>query len=397
VTFRYLDRLIYFLAIGLGSSICVSNAPLANAALSPTGDVTEVPAPRSVSLEDVQRILAEDRGEPDAEVARQLSALSLTERMSDARLASLEKGLPGTKSRWALVAAADASVFLAPPAADVLSQAPPDLNEQRRMMALTVDYLAKTLPRLPDFYATRTTIRYDGDVNLPRVGLHRRAASQQDSSWRRVAISKATVVYRNGAELVDPQYWGKHPSHPEGEGLITRGTFGPILSTVIVDAAHGETAWDHWERRAAGALAVFRYRVAENQSHYSVAFHGRANENGVAEQATGYHGEVAIDPATGTILRLTVEADPPLGSPIVRGDIMVEYGPVEISGRTYTCPVRSVSISLTAAGLMGGRDTFGHPAKTRDATLLNDVTFDDYHQFRSTSRILTGSVPVSDH
>ncbi|HTF72488.1 MAG TPA: hypothetical protein VK638_58445 [Edaphobacter sp.] len=29
----------------------------------------------------------------------------------------------------------------------------------------------------------------------------------------------------------------EHPHYPEGEGLITRGTFGPILSIVIVDAA----------------------------------------------------------------------------------------------------------------------------------------------------------------
>jgi hypothetical protein len=73
---------------------------------------------------------------------------------------------------------------------------------------------------------------------------------------------------------------------------------------------------------------------------------------------------------------------------------MVEYGPVEIGGKTYTCPVRSVSISKE--GLTGGIDPFGGFAQTPQTILLNDVIFDDYHLFRSNSRILTGDVPVLD-
>ena len=52
--------------------------------------------------------------------------------------------------------------------------------------------------------------------------------------------------------------------------------------------------------------------------------------------------EIGIDPASGTILRLVLEADPDLGSSMERADIIVEYGSVVIG---YTCPVRSVSIS----------------------------------------------------
>jgi hypothetical protein len=184
---------------------------------------------------------------------------------------------------------------------------------------------------------------------------------------------------------------GKRSSHPEDEGLITRGTFGPILLTVIADAAQGEMIWDHWQRGSAGTLAVFRYRVPKNQSHYSVAFLGVSSQKGVAEPVTGYHGEVGIDPATGTILRLTVQADLALGSPILRGDIMAEYGPVEIGGKTYTCPIRSVSISLYD-------DRFVHPfAQGPEDSLLNDVTFADYHLFRAESRVLPGYTPAPNH
>jgi hypothetical protein len=347
----------------------------------------------AATVEDVQRILAEDKSKRDAEIARQLSGLKLTERMSSAKLKSLEQSAPGTKSRRALLALADASMFLTPAAADVLSEAPPDLNEQRRMLALTVEYLAKALPRLPNFYATRTIVRFE-DM---QSGRRTRAGSRNHSSWRQVGSSQVVVAYRDGKEVINPREWGKHPHHSEGEGLITRGTFGPILSVVFVDAAHGGGfIWSRWERGSSGTVAVFRYRVAKDQSHYSVGSHGRSNNQEDAQQVTGYHGEVAIDPATGTILRLTVQAEQPLGSPILEGDIMVEYAPVEIGGKTYTCPIRSVSIVMRGMGIMGVYP-FTRSASTSDTTLLNDMTFENYHQFRSDSRILIGNIPVPAH
>jgi hypothetical protein len=212
-----------------------------------------------------------------------------------------------------------------------------------------------------------------------------------------VGGSKVVVVYRDGREVIDPREWGKHPHHPEGEGLITRGTFGPILSIVFVDAAHsGGFTWSRWGRGSAGTVAVFRYRVPKEQSHYSVGTHGLSGDQGVEAQVSGYHGEVAIDPATGTILRVTVQAEQPLNSPILQSDIMVEYGPVEIGGKIYTCPVRSVSISIHGMGIMN-EYPFTQSTSTSDVTLLNDMTFDNYHQFRSESRILFGNVPAPDH
>jgi len=394
VTFRSFS----LLAVGFASSICVLNAPLLNAALSPSSGWVESSARQSVTVEDVQRILPPDKGKldkgkSDARIARQLSGLELTERMSSAKLKSLEQNVSGMKSRWALVALADASVFLGPPAADVLSQAPPDANEQQRMIDLIVEYLARTLPKLPNFYATRTIVGFE-DI---QSGRRPRAGSGNHPSWRQVGSSKVVVAYRDGKEVINPREWGKHPHHPEGEGLITRGTFGPILSTVIGDAAHGGMTWNRWERGSAGTLAVFRYRVPKEHSHYSVSFHGLSSDKADAEPVTGYHGEVAIDPATGTILRLTVQAEQPLGSPVFQGDIMVEYGPVEIGGKTYTCPVRSVSISMGDMRFMSGTDPLGEYTPGPEATLLNDVTFENYHQFRSDSRILTGNIPAPAH
>ena len=344
-------------------------------------------ASENVTLHALQRILAESQGKHDAQIAKQLSRLELTERLSSAEFKSLDQTTLGPGTRAALVALADASEFLPPAPADVLPQAPPDLNEQRRIIASTIDYLGKTLPRLPDFSATRATVRYAGGPSA--------AIQHDEGSWRAVGRSTAIVVYRDGKEVVNPSEWGKHSArhdaHHDVGALITRGTFGPILSTVIIDASHGDTTWDRWERGDSSPIAVFRYRVPQNQSHYSVGFHAPSSSKGEAEQYTGYHGELAIDPATGTILRITVQADLPFGSPLLESDIMVEYGPVEIGGKSYTCPLRSVAISFIGSGLA---DEMSLSTQYPDAVSLNDVTFSNYHLFRSDSRILTGDVPA---
>jgi hypothetical protein len=164
---------------------------------------------------------------------------------------------------------------------------------------------------------------------------------------------------------------------------------------VVVDAAQVGFTWSRWERGSAGMLAVFRYRIPQERSHYSVGINAPFRDKGDAEK-TAYHGEVAIDPSSGTILRLTVQAEQPLSSLILQGDIMVKYGPVEIGGKIYTCPVRSVSIGIGSMGFTSVYPFTTSPSKG-NTTLLNDMTFDNYHQFRSESRILSGIIPTPAH
>lgn len=81
--------------------------------------------------------------------------------------------------------------------------------------------------------------------------------------------------------------------------------------------------------------------------------------------------------------------------PLERSDIMVEYGPVEMGGTTYICPVRSVSISRQPTVKV--IHEWGEVFKVYGPfeTLLDDVIFDKYHLFRSESRILPGFTPAT--
>ena len=347
-------------------------------------------AARPVTVEELERALKELQGEPDAKAAKQLSAHALTERLSSAKLSALKAGLPGVKAQQALVALADASVFLNPPAAEIPAGAPPDLAAQRRMMAQTIDYLAKTIPKLPDFFAARVTAHYE--ESPPKSW--KPGSNAQRGPLHLTNTSSVNMLFRGGHDLVVAEAAkGKKPT-PNEQRLFTRGTFGEILSVVIEDAPGGRLTWSRWELGAGGPdAAVFRFAVPRKNSHYIVLGGSSSFSAGIDElqPPTAYHGEIAIDPVAGTILRLVMEADPEPGSPIVRAGVMVEYGPVEIGGKTYFCPVRSVSISR---GLASYRfDSEGRQVPGPALTMLNDVAFTGYHMFRSEVRMLSGSNP----
>jgi VWFA-related protein len=95
----------------------------------------------------------------------------------------------------------------------------------------------------------------------------------------------------------------------------------------------------------------------------------------------GYRGSLWVDPATGTILRVTLVADLKGDSAIERGAILVEYGPVPIADKAVICPVRSLALSYAQASV--------ETTLKGDATeWLNENLFTGYHMFASTSRIV---------
>lgn len=362
-------------------------------------------AEKAVSVEKVtvgqlDQVLADARSRKDADVAKELARLELTERATTARLLLWEAGLPGPKSRQALIALADASGFLDPPAAEIPDISAPDVAAQRQIMARAVDYLGKILPRLPNFFATRTTTRFV-DV-LPGVEEDWKVSSRYEP-LHFLDRSSATVLFRDGKEVVDTGAAKDKKLSPIGQGLTTRGVFGPILGIVIVDAARGNVSWSHWEQGASGPRAVFHYAVPQEKSHYQVGwccttFKKVGNEFYLreVEQLTGYHGEIAIDPENGTILRLTLEADLKPDDPISRAAILVEYGPVEIGGKTYTCPVKSVSLSLAPVVIALRDPSAKANVPEIRKTSLNDVEFGQYHLFRAETRILGADSPEQD-
>lgn len=331
----------------------------------------EPEGPQPATVDQLTKAVGRTKGADDGEAAKEIERLQLTERLSSPKLAKSSAQLRGKRSKSALMAVADVSAFLNPPLDEIPQKAAPDMAEQTRMMSQVMDYLKTILPKLPNFYARRFTTSFE-EVWKPKddEGMQKRIALHSTGEF------KATVFYREGKEVV-------HAEGAQEHGLITRGTFGPILSVAVLDAAHSNTIrWSRWEEGPNGSMAVFRFQVPQTESHYRVSGSAEFGMMGPA----AYHGEIGIDPASGTILRLVVEADPALGSTIERAGIMVEYGSVVIGGKPYTCPRRSVSYSVGALDVLTPSDT--GKGRKRKAARLNDVLFNDYHVFRAEMRIV---------
>jgi VWFA-related protein len=346
----------------------------------------QIPAPKRISIEQLQEILERDEG--DADKAKQLTGLELTERLSERRLSSLYAIAHGKRTRQEVRLLADASSFLDPPADEILAEPPPDQDAQKKILSKTSEYLENTIHKLPDLFAKQTTVRYqerpmyfEGETDIRYQPLH------VTDNWT------TTVRYRNGVEMAEanpPRHKAKEPE------LITYGIFGPVLNGVLAAIdKNGVLTWNRWEQGSRGRMAVFRYTVSLDTSRYEVQLcclpDGDGNQ--AFQRYTAYHVDIAIDPESGVILRLQFRDDLKSTTPETRSDIMIEYGPVEIGGKTYFCPIRSVSIVRgRSVGVLREWDesfrTWGPYG-----TMLNDVSFDGYHMFRSESRMLTGFTP----
>ena len=396
-----------------------------------TALIVPASAAKRITIEQLQQTLAaaQSAHRKDGDVAQQLADAELTERVGPQALQQMLAVSPGPRTAAELRALADASVFLDPPAGQIPTIPAPDLATQRAILGKTIHYVARTLPTLPDFVATRVTEHFD---DLPQVlepgGWPTRAGLHLDGT------SHIPIAYRDGRETDDPAL----ASQPEGgikkvdqarspdtenakpaatAGLTSWGEFGPILGVVLVDAAKGKLGWAHWERLDGKRVAVFQFAVDRSVSHYNLQYccvksgeviggsYGSGGRGGqpankgmlksgesVFHEITGYHGNLTIDPDTGTILRIAIEADLKSADAIQRAAIMVEYGAVKIGDNTYICPTRSISDSVSHDLYQASLTS---PFVDMAEVQLNEVAFTGYHHFGSESTLVALAAPAS--
>ncbi len=357
-------------------------------------DQPRLPTKR-VTVQELGQMLGAASKENDGVLAEQLAGLELSERLSSSRLSVWQDRLRGKKSKAALAAVADESAFLDPPEAEIPHDPAPDLEVQRQMLLRTVKYLHEAIPKLPDFFAMRTTTQYE--QQSPKEGDTWKTALA-NQLLREAVTEKATLRYRNGHEEQDVEKKTGSQSAKKKDLNFT-GVFGPILGSVLVDAMASDSRliWGHWAEGERGKEAVFRYVVRDDNPRYTLV-HCCLVGGKEFRVLARYLGELAIDPGTGAILRLTMESQPgwirepnlqPV-QPVKAASMMVEYGPVEISGRRYICPRRSVVImrarNIRTLAVWG--QTF--EIYTPYETLLNDMVYTDYHKFGSEARMLPG-------
>ncbi len=372
-----------------------------------TGLALPALAAKTVTVDQMNQWLAKVRHKSDTTLAREIAGVQLSERATPTELADWEAEFSGATPRDALLALSDASQFLALPQNEILKIPPPGLQLEVAMLSRAVQNVVKTVGKLPDFFATRETLHFEETPAQPSNPPLPNSREDFDtrggfSVWGDVAQPQpvplhfagrgsVVVTYRDGAEVPFARSAVKSKPQSWVEGLTTSGEFGPILSVVLGDALHGKLEWGYWEQQRSNPEAVFRYSVPRNQSHYTVQV---PNFRPPVTLRPAYHGEIAIDPSTGVILRLTVIADPEPPYQRFQADVMVSYAPVAIGGRTYICPVKAVAISEIPVTEVSSNPKHTRPYAGSVQTELNDISFTNYHVFRTHMTILPGAKPV---
>ena len=348
---------------------------------------------KPINLQQLEQTLHDLHGKRDGDVVQQLSEFHLTERLDGAKLAALISDLRGDKSRQQLAMLAGASAFLDPPHAEIPNDPAPDEAAQRQMISLALDAVNATIPKLPNVIATRTTVRYQEatrDVEAENT-ISVQPLHKADSST-------VMVAYRKGGEVQEHGAAAPRKPRPDEASLVLNGTFGPALTAAVdILSSTGHLTWKRWGQGATGRRAVFSFSLPS--ANLSVATTGCCLPEGQGTNAfpapSTYRGEIEIDPASGALLRLEVRGEPKSTTPMVRADTLIEYGPVDIGGKTYICPMRSVA--LTRERSVRLFSTWDESFRTYGpyTTLLNDISFSGYHVFRAQSRIIAaGGEPL---
>ncbi|HWA93273.1 MAG TPA: aspartyl protease family protein [Terracidiphilus sp.] len=346
------------------------------------------------------------KNEPEADVLRDLSGVELVERMSTQQLQRWKAAMPGEQSRKVMIALADASAFLNLPEEELPKAPPLDKAAQQQLLAQMNTYVDTTMARLPNFFARQTVSTFEAIHGMRDSG---GAIVHQPMHY--VGFVTTDVRYHNGKEVMATHKGEVDESDQVGYKLLFSGQFGPVLNTILADAEHNKLSWSHWEpgnsleAGPGSPLAVFRYSVPRRKSHTTIKVIMPGNKLPSVARP-GYHGEIAVDPSSGAILRLTIISDLTTDDPMSTANLMVEYGPVELGGQTYICPIRSVTLeTVKAAGfnqqivvnstgspdLGTGHDTsvtYTSMGDVPSATLLNDLIFDHYQILRSDFQII---------
>ena len=303
-------------------------------------------------IEKVTVAQLEELVHSQTDLLRRLANLELTERLSTPRLDTLLAAIHGERERQALTADADLSLALAPPADEIVNRPPPPVEEQRAILRRTFDYLQNAIPKLPDFYALRNTVRFE---ERPQRDNEIWKMPHQDPTLHFGNSEHATVLYRNGNEVVEKKQ--KLGKRRVARGMRERdleigGTFGPILAYVLTAAATspGTLSWKRWERGKYGDLAVFSYRAASTNIAPALMYCCLPEGDGTTlyQSKADTYGEFALNPDTGAIMRIVIDAD--LDE---ERDPDVPLGPIASHGR-----VRS--------GGTGRQDLYLSPAERGD-------------------------------
>lgn len=336
-------------------------------------------------LKDTLATMHKD-GKSDDDVAAALKQVELSEQLTRDAMNSMISDVPGQKSTEQIYVLEARSATLPPPAADIPTAPAPDAAAQKAMLDKAGDYVSKTYSQLPSLSVTKTTLRFQDNVEAaaPSSGMHSGASDVSTGSSfvspyqfiHYINSTDAQIASDHGSEKLpgekDKTQWGANK-------MIALEEPDPSLGTVFQEAqGAGDIKWLRWQTLNGKQTAVYSFDVPKKKAHMAVnvCCFPEVQQAGVATFSSAsagslnggngggakgnfqtntswhdyknnvpYHGEFFIDPDTGTVMRMITIAELKPSDVVHQQDTRVDYGPVTVGGKAMVLPVKTVVIS----------------------------------------------------
>jgi hypothetical protein len=181
---------------------------------------------------------------------------------------------------------------------------------------------------LPDFICTQVVSRYQDP--------------KSNNRWSRLDVLTVKLSFfehREEYKLMEIDGKPTLLDYMNTGGPTTKGEFGTMLLYLFHPKTQAAFRWKGWTTVHKQRAAVFAYQVDQAHSQYHVTY-GTVAE-GPNHIVAAYHGEVAVDPETGSILRMTEVGELPTRFPITLSTTTVEYDFAEVGGARYLLPLRA--------------------------------------------------------
>ncbi len=268
----------------------------------------------------------------DRKVADFIRTIKLTNKLDDRTVEDLQGLGAGSRTVAALRTLTDSTASLpaAPPPdpkpAPVVIP-PPSAADQARIIAQTRENALNYTKGLPNFICTQLTKRH-----LDPSGTE---------AWTLVDTIQEHLTYVDQHEDYKVVMVNNKPvanmSHTQVGGSTSSGEFGTMLAEIFEPSSRTDFGWEKWTKLSGRITYVFNFRVAQQNSKYSI-YHQPSGRTIIP----GYHGLIYVDRETGMVMRLAMECDAiPADFPVQKVSEILYYDFVDISGHDYVLPLKA--------------------------------------------------------
>ncbi len=236
------------------------------------------------------------------------------------------------------------------------SEGAPPQPEQDRMITAMTQYADDYTSKLPNFICQQSTTQY--------------SAGKKSDKWHKGDMLTSKLVFNGGREertleLVNNKQV-KDRRQRFKTSFSSEGEFGILLSKIFDPASAAKFSWVQWGTIREHKTARIDYAIDLQHSSMELTNYIKAK--------VPYHGSVYIDPANGTVWRVTSGTTQiPTELQMTSIATTIDYDSVDIGAQKYLLPVSATVVLVT----------------DRDQ-VKNDIRFDRYRKFEAESTITFG-------